>query len=275
MLASVSGAPLPSYAAGAWLRRTRIASLVAALALAGAIVSDVLAAGFWRKHPLVTSLLASLLVVVISAGAINEWLANRERRRWALLAQYALLELVRMARATWTGLLELMGLFDRERHPAEALKAGAEVIRDRSRLLASVAGVLEDPARREALHQALRRIAEGSDVLLGRWAGVMLSAAPYAETINRHVELYARVSWVTAVLEHFEPLEEDPRRRRLAGSSPAVAFIGQLDDRWLSDALASIVQVAEELDRTSLELSFRIVSPDWWAQRTSDLSSSS
>ena len=106
-----------------------------------------------------------------------------------------------------------------------------------------------------------------SDEVLGRWAGVMLNSAAYAETIDRHVEMYSRLAWVGSLLEYFEPTDDDPRRRRLSRSSPAVQLQGDFDDDWLSDNLVAIAQLAGALDQDSLKLALRIVPGEWWAER--------
>jgi hypothetical protein len=66
--------------------------------------------GFWVRHTLFTGLVASLIVVAVTAAVLNEVLERRQRQRWSVLAQYALFELVGTARLVWTGLLELAGL---------------------------------------------------------------------------------------------------------------------------------------------------------------------
>jgi hypothetical protein len=103
--------------------------------------------------------------------------------------------------------------------------------------------------------------------VLGRWAGVMLNSAAYAEIIDRHVELYSRLAWVGSLLEYLEPTDDDAKRRRLTPSSPAVQLQGDFDDDWLSDNLVAIAQLAEALDEGSLQLALRIVPGEWWAAR--------
>ena len=76
------------------VRQTRIIAGLAILALAAAIASDQLANAFWSHHWLLTSLVSSLVVVAVSVAVINEALERRQRRRWSVLAQYVLFELV-------------------------------------------------------------------------------------------------------------------------------------------------------------------------------------
>jgi hypothetical protein len=96
--------------AGGYVRQTRIVAGLAMLVLVAAIVSDRLANGFWTRHVLLTSLVSSLVVVGLSVAVVNEALERRQLRRWSVLAQYVLFELVRTARLTWTALMEALGL---------------------------------------------------------------------------------------------------------------------------------------------------------------------
>ncbi len=102
--------PRRAESVGAYLRRTRVIALIALLTVAGAIVSDVLERTFWVRHALLTSLAASVVVVVLSVAVIDAVLERRRRERWSVLAQYVMLELVRNARLIWTGVLEHAGL---------------------------------------------------------------------------------------------------------------------------------------------------------------------
>jgi hypothetical protein len=104
------------------------------------------------------------------------------------------------------------------------------------------------------------------DELLGRWAAVMLGADIYAEIVDRHVELISDLSWVGSLLEHSDPDVEDHRRRQVA-KSPAVQIEGEIDDAQLADRIVTTTQLAEQLDRTTLELALRIVPVEWWAAR--------
>src|SRR5713226_7122200 len=93
-----------------YVRATRIIAGLSVLVLAGAIAWDLANDGFWARHTLFTSLVASLIAVAVTAAVLNEVLERRQRERWSVLAQYALFEFVRAARLVWSGLLELADL---------------------------------------------------------------------------------------------------------------------------------------------------------------------
>ena len=85
-------------------RRPPIAALAAVALIVVLVSSDFYASQFWLGHPVTTTILASLSVVLVSVTVIDVVLKRRSEGRWRLLAQYALLELAEAARGAW-GLL--------------------------------------------------------------------------------------------------------------------------------------------------------------------------
>jgi hypothetical protein len=184
-----------------YVRATRVIGGLSVLVLCGAMAWDIADDGFWSRHALFTSLVASLIVVAVTAAVLNEVLERRQRERWAVLAQYALFEFVRTARLVWTGLLELAGLVPDGELGDGALAAGSEAVRDTPRLAAAMNEMLASADRREQLHRLIAGLlGDGQDVL-GRWAGVMVNSGTYAEIVDRHVELYSRLYWWGSVLD--------------------------------------------------------------------------
>jgi len=114
--------PRRSDSVESYLRETRAAAAVAVLALAGGVASDVLAPGFWSRHGLLAGLASSVIVVLLSAALVNELLERRNRQRWSVLAQYVMLQLVRNARLTWTGMLDLAGLMPPDPYTTASLQ---------------------------------------------------------------------------------------------------------------------------------------------------------
>jgi hypothetical protein len=253
-----------------YVRSTRIVSGLTVLVLFGAIAWDFADDGFWFRHVLISNLVASLIVVAVTAAVLNEVLERRRRQRWSVLAQYALFDLLRAARLWWSGLLELAGLVPDGELGDEALAAGSEAVRDTPRLAAAVDEILASADRREQLHRLIAGVLDHGQAVLGRWADVMVNSGIYAEIIDRHVELYSRLSWWGSVLDESEPLEEHLNQPRLSRLSPATQASGPVEDEWLRDNLVVIAQLAESLDRASLELAFQIVPLDWWASQLPD-----
>lgn len=94
----------------------------------------------------------------------------------------------------------------------------------------------------------------------------MLNADAYAEIVDRHVELATDVAWLGSLLDSSDPTGDFITRRGSA-SSPAIQFGGEFDDDSLTDRIVTITQLAEDLDRTTLELAMRTVPVEWWAAR--------
>ena len=248
-----------------YVHATRIVAGVSMLVLFGAISWDLANDRFWSRHTLFTSLVASLIVVALTAAVLNEVLERRQRERWSVLAQYALFDLVRAARLVWSGLLELAGLVPNGDLGGEALAAGSEIVRDTPRLVTAMDEVLASADRREQLHRLIATLLGQSQEVLGSWADIMVNSGTYAEIIDRHVELYSRLYWWGSVLDESDPLEEHLSRPRLSRVSPATQARGPIEDTWLRENLVAIAQLAESLDRGSFELAMRIVPLDWWA----------
>ena len=262
-----SSGPRRSESVESYLRQTRVGAALALLALAVAIASERFAEHLWGHHPLLAGLASSAIVVMLSVAIVNEALEIRGRRRWRVLAQYVMLELVRDARMVWTAVVELAGLMPADAHPPAAIDAAALVVRDTPRLNKAVHGLLTDADRRRALRDHVVQLVVHNDEVLGRWAAVMLNVDAYAEVVDRHVELAGSLAWLGSLLDQSEPSDENQLRWRRARSNPAVQITGEMDDDRLAQRLVAITQLAEQLDRGTLDLAVKIVPVAWWEAR--------
>jgi hypothetical protein len=258
--------PRRTASVDAYLRQTRLIALIALAALVAGVISDFADGNFWRHHSLLAGLVSDVLVVMLSAAVFNEILEYRRRQRWSTLAQYVMFELVRNARMIWLGVLEVSGLLPSADPKQDFIERSASVVRDTSRLTGAVRAVLDDPEVHEHLHREIAFYAEHSDEVLGRWAGVMINVELYAEMIDRHVELAGDISWIGDVLDNEYP-PEDARQRRRARSSPAVQIAIEPGSKWLADRIVIITQLAETLDRGTLNIALQIVPVEWWKER--------
>jgi hypothetical protein len=270
LMARHSVGPRRSDSPRSYMRATRIIGGLSVLVLAGALAWDLTDDEFWARHALLAGLVASVIVVAVTAAVVNEVLEHRQRQRWSVLAQYALFEFISTARLVWTGLLELAGLAPDGDLDHKALAAGSEAVLDSPRLAAAIDDMLADADRREQLHRLIGELLGQSQEVLGRWAGVMVNSGVYAEVIDRHVELYSRLYWWGSVLDESDPLEEHLSRPRLSRLSPATQTSGPVEDEWLRDNLVAIARLAESLDRNSFELAMKIVPIDWWTEQLPD-----
>jgi hypothetical protein len=254
-------------------RRLVLAAAVGLALMLGAGASDFLVGSFWSRHALLTSLVANVVVVAITLVVINEFVERRDRRRWDLLAQSVLLALTQSARATWTSLVEVLRLGEVRSGAVQPLLEGAALARDSERVSQAISELLADEERRAVLQRVTVAQADYVSQVIARWAPVMVTASPYASVLNRHVELSARLEWLSSVLTHNEPPEGQSRRERaLVRSNVASEHAEEFgDDEWLHDQILAVINLATELDYRSRELAYEIVPLSWWATRTADL----
>jgi hypothetical protein len=249
-----------------YLRHIRAMAILVVAAVIASVASDLSGVTFWERHALLSGVVSSVLVVMLSVAVINEVLERRRRKRWSVLAQYVMFELVRNARMIWTGVLDLAGLLPSEGDRQRSTELGAEIVRDTSRLTAAVQKIIDDDELRGRLHTDVVFLADHADEVLGRWAGVMLNAEVYAEVIDRHVELAGDLAWIASLLDARYP-PDDARRRRRARSSAAVQIEPGRDGNWFTDRIVVITQLAENLDQGTLQLALQIVPIEWWEAR--------
>jgi hypothetical protein len=254
-------------------RRLVLAAAVGLLLVAGAVASDFEVASFWERHALLTSLIANVLVVAVTVVVLNELIERRSRRRWSLLAQSALFALTQSARATWTLMLELLEIAEVESGDPESLIADARLALDTPRLSEAVYVLLAQEDGRARLQMVCQRLGQHCAQVIATWAAVMIEARPYAEILDRHVELAGRLEWLGSVLAQNEPApDQTPRERNLTRSSIAAEYASELaEDEWLHDMTLSMVRLALRLDYESRETAFSIVSREWWTERTTGL----
>src|SRR5262249_5853568 len=179
-----AGGPRRSDSLRTYVRSTRIIGGASVLVLSGAVAWDLASDGFWLRHTLLTGLVASLIVVAVTAAVLNEVLEHRQRQRWSVLAQYALLDFVRTALLVWTSLLELACLVPAEELDDGALAAGTEAVLDTPRLAAAIDEMLASAERREQLHRVIARLLAHGEQVLARWAGVLVNSGTYAEIVD-------------------------------------------------------------------------------------------
>ena len=248
--------------------RLAIAATLGVVVLVLAAVSDFLFGSFWSSHAMLTSLIASLLVLAVTVVVLNEALERRDRRRWSVLAQYVLFQLVQSARATWMGTVELITGHEIETGSTDGLLVGARLALDTSSFSTATRAMLEDHERRRVLQEMFVILAGHSRTVIANWAAVMVGAGPYTAVFDRHVELQGRLDWVAEILSHNEPTAARTfHESKLARSAVSAEFANQFGDDWLHDTIVSTTQFAVNLDYESRALGFRLVPLEAWNER--------
>lgn len=259
--------PRRSDSLESYRRGTRILAGVALLVLIAALISDALATNFWARHALLAGVTASVIVVMLSVAVVNEVIERRRRRRWSVLAQYAMFEMVRAARLIWTTVIELAELVPSSTPHARWVDEAGDAVRDTPLLDRAMRELVADDGRRHILHDEIVALAADSDEILAKWAGVMLNGDLYAEIVDRHVELAGDVAWLGDVLDNTEPPDDADRKRRARSSAAARGFEDRASEDWIAERVITIAQLAAELDRATLEVALRIVPLEWWEER--------
>jgi hypothetical protein len=132
----------PSYRLGprrspsiqSYLLQTRILAAVAGSALAAGIVSDILTPHFWNEHALLGGLTSSFIVVMLTVAVVNEAAEWRSRRRWSVLAQYVMIQLVRHSRMVWMAIAELAGVLSTDAAAMPSMEVAVRAVRDTGQL---------------------------------------------------------------------------------------------------------------------------------------------
>ncbi|HZL48500.1 MAG TPA: hypothetical protein VFC30_05745 [Solirubrobacteraceae bacterium] len=257
----------------------RVAAATGLLVLVGLVVSD-FETSFWDHHEMTSSILASLVVVLITVAVINEVVERRESARWRVFAQNALLELASIARFTWVGLGELLEV--------EGDTAGRRTV-DVRNFICSPAGTervttlveehMPNSEWRHELARLVERLLDDGRESLAAWGPVMLGARPYTALIERHVELYGRVQLLHYMIDDPEDAELDEledsaaRARRLSATRRAVVE-GQsaVDrDRTIRTTVIIIIRRAAELEIDTRALARALVPIEWWSTPYTDL----
>jgi hypothetical protein len=234
--------------------------------------SDFVIRRFWSRHPMTTSLIASLLVVILSVAVVNDVIDRRSRRRWSLVAQSSLFALTQEARLTWITLLDVLGLEGPQARTWEALTVGVQVALDRQRVSEAAEATLLDRRRRLALQPVLTQLGARYSQVIATWASVMLAAAPYADRLDHHAELQGRLEWLASVMTEREPVPRKHKRRAVPERiSVATEKVDEFDETWIHDMLVSITVLAARLDLESHDHAFSLASSDWWIERTRSL----
>jgi hypothetical protein len=254
-------------------RRLQVAAAVGLTLVLAAGASDFVVDSFWGRHGMLTSLVANLIVVGVTVAVVNQVVEARDRRRWSLLAQTVLFALIQSARATWTTMLEVLELADVESGSVESLLEGKEVALDATRVSKAADALVHDEGRRAQLQRASSGLSSHASDVIAKWSPVMINAGPYAEMLDRHVELAARLEWLNNVLTHNEPPEGQSRAdRTLTRSAVGTEHAEQLGtDEWLHDQILAIVTLATKLDYESRDYAYAIAPLSWWSERTAGL----
>jgi hypothetical protein len=249
-------------------RRTfAILAILLLLAVAG---SDLVIAGFWVSHPMLTAIVSALVVVLLSVAVIEVVLSRRSERRWRILAQSALIELGEAANATWSTLSEALGLRGASDMSPDQVRAALASDATGPTVRREVETALTNAQLREKLAgQLTERLADGHQIL-GRWTVALTASETYAEIFDQHVELYGRVNGLLQFLREGYR-QTDPRGLRGRDPREYSSPGGEADDEWFVDNLIGTINIGAGLEDATWDLALRVLPQAWWDRRTAEL----
>ncbi|HEV3309590.1 MAG TPA: hypothetical protein VG815_03625 [Chloroflexota bacterium] len=248
----------------------RTAAVLAILLLVAVAGSDFVIAGFWSSHPMITAIVSALAVVVLSVTVIEVVLSRRSEQRWRILAQSALIELGESANATWTMLVDVLGLEGANEMSPDKVRVALSSDATGPKVRQKIEAALMNPQLRQNLAGHLsERLATGHQIL-GRWAVALTASETYAGIFDQHVELYGRVGGLEQFLRDGYR-QSDPRGRRGKGRREYLSPGGEDQDEWFVDNLIGTINIGATLEHETWDLALRLLPEAWWDRRTVQL----
>jgi hypothetical protein len=214
-----------------WTRAAAALSLVALIAIT---VSDFTLTHFWDENAMVTSVVADILVLVVGVAVVNEFLTARSRRRWQLVAEYALVELSSCCRRVWVNLAEEVGVGRRADLTRDDFRDLVVSTRQERRLVDFAHEAARNPDARRSLQSVISELVATTRDALANWSPLLIET-PYAGAVSRYVEMQALLARVDLVL-----WEETEGKR--------ASYEGTGDPEWIALRLASLIALAAELE---------------------------
>jgi hypothetical protein len=212
---------------------TRLAGALSMLALVLITISDFTWTEFWDTNAMATSIVADVLVLIVGVAVVNEFLSARSRSRWAIVAEYGLIELARSARRVWVGLAETIGVGSRTELTREELGA---LVRDHA-ASGKLRELAEEAARstegRAAMREVVQDLVDDSRAALTSWAGILVESS-HQDSLARFAKLQALLARLDLVLD----MEAQGRR-------PSHGEIA--DPEWIARRLVKIIETGSRL----------------------------
>ena len=203
------------------MKRTRVltdfsAALVIAAGI-GLVVTDATfpsVNGYWIRHPLVTNLASSILMLVLGLTIVQRWIERTNRRQWKTVTFIAFQDLAREVMLFVRLMAEVCGesdfrsrsarpLLDQEAEKIHGLlnarlshgKEAGTLPRDkRLRLL------IEDAVWCELVYKAIQHRSEEARACVARWAPVMVGHKELSATLTEVADLITNCKLIQEIL---------------------------------------------------------------------------
>ena len=230
----------------------RIAGTLAVVALLAVTLTDVFVTSFWDDNSMLTDVVSNVLVLIVGVAVVNEFITDRQTRRWNLVRHAALIEFVYAVRPVWVRLTCFLGLDD-QRRPLEELDEFLHSESGQDQLRAACTRVAADGQKRGELIPLLQELTPATRSALADWSPVMVAATgPSPEVISRFADFHGRMLRLQAVLEE-----------EVSGRLTRINY-GIGDEKWIATRLLGVVMRAQELDVQLLDRADQLVPAHDW-----------
>lgn len=213
---------------------SRVAGALSLVALVLISASDFTFTEFWDRNAMATSIVADVLVLIVGVAVVNEFIVARARKRWQLVADYALVELARACRRVWVGLAEQIGVGRRAELTRDELR---ELVRDpegSGRVEELARRAADTPEERARLHDVVSDLVFDARAALTSWAPVLVESTR-SESLAAFAEMQALLMRLEFVL--WEETEGKPSSSE-----------DEADPAWIARRIATVLRIGSELE---------------------------
>ena len=135
----------------------------------GVAIAEDFASDVWMDRPMLAALAGGALLLGWTVVLVNQYLADRERRRWLTVAAAALEDLARVARAAWLQLVVNLHLTYIVERQVAVLRSQMMSTEGRAQLAAAVEELAQRAEGRREIFKELHKIAEAAREVLALW----------------------------------------------------------------------------------------------------------
>lgn len=227
-------------------RRLILSLLISAIA-AAAVISDWpagLTDDFWARHSMASGIVSGIILFLLAAFVVEEWIRYRERQQWSRVSQVAYKVLAHILRQQGQYLHLLVSgrvpnyspIFPVDRGAVEECVAEVDRLKSVPEVPPSdrLEELCADPVWRRVAYALVRQVRLTATASLSEWTGVMLQTAELAGDFNK----------VAGAVDTLSPLQRLLNDERLK-SFDVEGQVRDPDGNW-------VIQFAEQFEFAQL-----------------------
>jgi hypothetical protein len=203
----------------------------------GVAVAEDFASDVWVDRPMLAAFVSGILLLGWTVVLVNQYLAEREHRRWLTVAAAALEDLGRVARAAWLQLVINLHLVAAINPQVIATRTQIMTAEGQSQLAQAVSRFVRTPDNRQAMFDQLHDIAEAAREVLVMWTPIMITQPGEAKHLSDFADFYRRVVQLLGFLS-----------REVKSNWPLA-----ISEQEVAEKLAKIIDMAMQQDHDLFE----------------------